>query len=226
MHLNRKQIPPLKHNYPIIERSSTVWKHFSQCQYEGVIVQLWIDESTEEGLWSVCVCVLWQMALTVRSRQRGLEYSAPARARPTCGCSRRVSTPWPACIFRAQSYIEIIANVGLIALLGSENLNAGNIKDAGVHRLRKLSDKDRNRLLKTVNSRCKHTQRASNAAVATVWHIHGGVRHKWRAVLYKPHNNFSLPQMQLLARPPCSCYTLSAFFTDALHQWAGHHTTV
>lgn len=66
------------------------------------------------GCWSVSV--LWQMALTARSMQRGRSKSAPARARPTCGCMRRVSAPWPAFIFRAQSYIGMIANVRLISL--------------------------------------------------------------------------------------------------------------
>lgn len=67
---------------------------------------------------SVCVCVCcnrwpWQWEA---GREDGSN-SAPARARPTCGCTRRVSAPWPAFIFRAQRYIGMIANVWLICLL-------------------------------------------------------------------------------------------------------------
>ncbi len=76
--------------------------------------QLRIDGST-----LICVCVFvccdrwpWQWGAV---REDGSN-SAPARARPTCGCTRRVSAPWPAFIFRAQSYIGMIANVRLISL--------------------------------------------------------------------------------------------------------------
>lgn len=69
----------------------------SQCQYAGVTG--WMERS-----WSTCEW--WQMALTARSkrqREGGREFiGAPARARPTCGCTRRVSAPWPAFIFRAK----------------------------------------------------------------------------------------------------------------------------
>lgn len=93
------------------------WEHRGRGAYKGV-----------------CVCCdrwPWQWEA---GREDGSN-SAPAQARPTCGCTRRVSAPWPAFIFRAQSYIGMIANVQLISLSSaagpiwiSVRWNAGSMK--------------------------------------------------------------------------------------------------
>lgn len=82
----------------------------------GMSLWSWVDRSTDQ---CACVWVVTDGLDSEKQAERTGVNSAPAWARPTCGCTRRLSAPWPAFIFRAQSYIWLIANVRLISLPSS-----------------------------------------------------------------------------------------------------------
>lgn len=97
-----------------------MWKSFSWCQDEGVVVVL--DRWKHRGAGA-----LWQMTLTGQSR------SAPAQSRPTCTCMRRISALWPAFIFTAQLYWDDHkCSAHLLSTVGppwvSVRSNAGSLK--------------------------------------------------------------------------------------------------
>ena len=128
----------------------------------------------QEVCWSVCVCCdrwPWQWEA---GREDGSN-SAPARARPTCVCTRRLSAPWPACIFRDQSYIGMIANVRLISLSSSAGpiwisgrSNACDMKTRGLGNTKPVAS--------SKNPLCHDSQAAgapggSGGASVTVTHV-------------------------------------------------------
>lgn len=124
----------------------------------------------------MCAC-LYVVTDGLDSERAGREdgsSSAPARARPTCGCTGRVSAPWPAFIFRAQSYIGMIANVRLISLSSAAgpiwiSVRGSNAGDMTTHtQKRNVSSTPNKNPLCCVMTCTLHMQQA--VAVALLWH--------------------------------------------------------